>query len=53
MKEATVITIHGRQVCRLVDPAKVKIVTDELSPYWNKQLMDLDKTYRPEKTEIL
>jgi hypothetical protein len=43
--EATVITIHGRQVCKLVDPAKLKFIKDTLSPHWNRELIELGKKH--------
>lgn len=46
--EAKVIVIHGREVCKLVDPAKVKKIKDELSPEWNKALIEIGKKhYQP------
>lgn len=50
--EAIVIKIHGRQVCKLIDPDKVKKVKDELSPFWNKQLIEISKK-QFKKIEIL
>jgi hypothetical protein len=43
--EATVITLHGRQVCKLVDVEKVKKIKDELSPHWNRELIEIGKKH--------
>lgn len=41
--EAIVITLHGRQVCKLVDADKVNKIKNELSKHWNRELIELGK----------
>jgi hypothetical protein len=43
--EAVVIKIHGRDVAKLVNPASLQKVKDELSPHWNSQLIETGKKH--------
>lgn len=51
--EAQVITLHGRQVCKLVDTEKVKFIKDKLSKHWEAELIKLQSLHRPEPLQLI